>query len=279
MIEILYPPGCYGNYLIRSLYNYTDLRVEDYTDFLFDNSGSSHLVRFNSNIQAKFQSGHLSSYNYICPFELTNQDQLVVILPCEKYKLDYYNNQFFKNYNGFVEKFILSQLPINEINKKLFTGWNWDVAINRDPPTWIQREFMSLWMVDCLNNGYSIDAYKNIPCAIKINTQDIFLNFLNLLHNICQALDLKINVIESSIVKNHGAFLKSQQFYNSQINCEHWVDSIIHSNLTLPTPCKTIFDQAYVQHLLRQNGYEIQCNGLEVFPATSTEMKLIIYKS
>lgn len=54
MIEILYPPGCYGNYLIRSLYNYTNLRVKDYTNFLFDNLGSSHLVRFNSNIRVKF---------------------------------------------------------------------------------------------------------------------------------------------------------------------------------------------------------------------------------
>ena len=279
MIKILYPPGCYGSYMLRSLYYYTDLRDEDYTDFLFDDSGSSHVIRDNDNIKGKMQYGHLSSYNYICPLDLKIHNQLVVILPCENHILDYNNNQFLKNLNGSVKSTMLSLLPVTEIDKKMIAGWNWNSAAQGDPPDWIKREFISFWIMDYFKHGYRIEDYKNIPCDISIDTQDIFLNFFNSLNDICQALDLKITIDKSNIIKNHDNFLKFQQFHNSQLNCERWVDSIIHGDSDLLNPCKTIFDEAYVQHLLRQHDYKIHCNGLDIFPATSNEMKLIIYKS
>jgi hypothetical protein len=109
-----------------------------------------------------------------------------------------------------------------------------------------------------------------------IDTQDIFLNFVRTLHIICQILNLKIDIIESEIEKNHMRFLNLQKYHNSQIKCQQWADDIING-VDSCTPCQTIFDEAYVQYLLRDSGFALQCDGLNNFPGTSLAMKELVY--
>lgn len=44
-VKILYPVGCYGNYLARCIYYYTTLGPITQVLFDFDDSGSSHAFR------------------------------------------------------------------------------------------------------------------------------------------------------------------------------------------------------------------------------------------
>lgn len=274
MIKVCYPPGCYGHYLTRSIYSYTNLRIEKYKNFEFDKSGSSHAHRKNKKSRLKIRYGHLD-----LPDKITfdNNDDTVTILPCVDHRIDYYNNQFDKHAKKALIKYITLQLPNKEIAQKLNQGWGYKGKFGNDTPIWILREFISLWIVDCMNDGYSVDNYKNVHSKIQITTQDIFLNFQTVLHKICKELNLSINIDNELITENHTKFLSLQKYHNSQLRCQQWVDDIIvekHSS----NPCQTIFDESYVQHLLRASGFELQCDGLNILPTNSADMKKLIYK-
>ena len=274
MIKVCYPPGCYGHYLTRSIYNYTNLRVENYKNFEFDKSGSSHAHRKNQKSQLKIRSGHLDLSDKIT---FDDNDDTVTILPCVDHRIDYYTNQFDKYAKKALIKYITSQLPSNEIAQKLNQGWGYSNKFSSNTPTWILREFFSLWIVDCIKDGYSVEKYKNVNSKIQITTQDIFLNFPTILHNICKKLNLLINIDNDSITENHKKFLNLQKYHNSQLKCQQWVNDIINSNYSL-NPCQTIFDESYVQYLLRAAGFELQCDGLNILPTNSSDMKKLIYK-
>lgn len=278
MIKILFPAGGYGTYLARCLYNYTNLRIGQYSNFVFDKHGSSHELRENLDAHGKILIGHLDSYNYKSPPALTEDNQLITILPCPDHILDYYNNVYFKQYNGHLTTHILRQMPISEINQKLKDGWNYHDSLTLDTTPWILREFLSLWIVDCFNDGYSTEAYGDIASKIKITTQDIITSIEKTIVDICQAFDLTINVTTQDILLNHQNFLLAQRYHNSQLKCNNWVDVTVNSSISLDNPCQTIFDEAYVQHIFRTQGYEIKCDGLNVMPTTSLEMKELIYK-
>jgi len=273
MIKICYPPGCYGNYLTSSIYNYTNLRADKYKNFSFDHSGSSHHHRKNIKSGCKIQYGHLDSSGMV----FNKDDTIVTILPCIDHRLDYYNNQFDKHAKKQLVDYILTQYSSNEIIDKLQRGWNYKKKLNKDTPIWILREFFSFWINDCFSNGYSVDKYINIDSKVLITTQDIFLNFVVTLNQICQVLDLKINIEESEIQATHKQFINAQKYHNSQLKCQQWVDDIIDNNDS-SSPCQTIFDESYVQFLLRESGFELQCDGLNTLPTSSMDMKKIIYK-
>jgi hypothetical protein len=274
MIKVCYPPGCYGHYLTRSIYNYTNLRVENYKNFEFDNSGSSHVYRKNKKSRLKIRYGHLDLADKIT---FDDNDDIVTILPCVDHRIDYYNNQFDKHAKKALIKYITSQLPSIEIAQKLNQGWGYSNKFSSNTPTWILREFFSLWIVDCIKDGYSVEKYKNVNSKIQITTQDIFLNFPTVLSNICKELNLLINIDNDSITKNHKKFLNLQKYHNSQLKCQQWVNDTINNEYSL-NPCQTIFDESFVQHLLRESGFELKCDGLNIFPANSIDMKKLTYK-
>jgi hypothetical protein len=235
-------------------------------------SGSSH-TEYNRTTLSKstIWRGHINT------FAATQSDSTVIILPNKHHRLDYYNNQYDKAHNQQLYDNILTQLPIDEINKKLKEGWNYTGGFSIDVPRWILREFFSLWIEDCLSNSYSTELY-NVSSTFTIDAQDIFLNFNKVLQTIIDALELTINIDQVSIDQNHKTFLSLQRYHNSQLNCEQWVHAVLTKE-NMPTPCQTIYDESYIQHYLRILGYEIQCNGLIEFPKDSIEMNTLIYKN
>jgi hypothetical protein len=271
MIKVCFPPGCYGTYFSRCLYNYTNLRVGNFIPFAFDDVGSSHLHRNDPNASKVIQRSHFSN-------ELnTDNSRKLVILPLPSYCLDYYNNQFVKQAKKQLIYYIKTQLPADEIKTKLRSGWNYTQEFD-DAPTWILREFFSFWIADCFKDGYSLQDYTRIIADVVIDTQDIFLNFEQTFNKSCQALGLQINIEQEVITTTHQAFLSNQRYHGSQLNCQQWVYDAINGVVDTPTPCQTIFDESYVQYLLRDLGYELQCNGLNAFPKTSKTLHKIFVK-
>ena len=261
-------PGCYGTYIARCLYSYTDLRQEEYTPFMFDSSGSSHIHRLNQEAQQKINHGHPGQ------LLINSTDQIITVLTDEDHFLDYYDNQFHKQENRHIINYIKNHFTIDEITLKLKNHWSHAQAFDESVPVWMLREWCSFWIQDCLNNSYSIKPYQDI----SISTQDIFLNFIDTFRQLCWALNLSINIEPDLILADNKFFYDVQHYHNIQLTCWEWVDCCLTNTQSLLNPCKTIFDEAYVQHLFRQRGYEIQCNELDAFPTTSDKMKLIIYK-
>lgn len=275
MIKVLFPPGCYGTYLARCIYAYSTLNINPSSLSLnFDLSGSSHIFRTNTDAKTKIWQGHLSSPDW----SVSENDQVIILLPLKQHYLDYYNNQFYKQYNKDIVRFISVQFSTNELSYKLKKHWEYHLPFSADVPRWILRELFSMLIQNCLTNAYAPEKYSNIPNKIVINTQDIILNFENTFDLICTAIDLKKTVDIKTIRKNHQTFLSLQHYCNIQLYCDQWVDAVIEGN-EQQSPCKTIFDEAYIQHRLRVKGYEIKCQDLNHFPVSSSTMRSFYIQS
>ncbi len=270
MIKIIFPPGCYGTYFSRCLYNYTDLSSCNEINFEFCEDGSSHLFRDHD------QSKKLIWYGHLEDTVLTPQDTVITILPVHDHYLDYYNNQFVKWEKSNVISYLQTQVIDREMKLKLSQNWNYQFnTLTEDIPKWILREWVSFWIVDVFK---TIDSYKLIESDFQLDTQDIFENIFEKLVQCAKIIDKNLVADIDTIMNNQKKFIKAQQFHNSQIRCQQWVDQILNSPHDHPSPCITIFDESYVQHLLREQKFEIRCNQLNVFPSTSSDMKKIIYK-
>ena len=273
MIKVCFPPGCYGSYLTRCIFNYTELNTNQVDNFDFDASGSSHIIRSNG-VTGLIYLGHLGSNQ---TFELP--DSIITILPDKDHWLDYFNNQLVKQNLGELVTYTLSHFPIEEINGKLTNHWNYSGHFDENVPLWMLREFFSMWIADSAASGYSFAAYNNVPAVLQVTTQNIFTDYLKTIQLISNVLQLKLTVDDDTILKNHSKFLNAQMFHNSQLNCEKWVMDTISGADNLPCPAQTIFDESYIQYYFKLHGYEIQCDGLNDFPKTTTDMNKIIYKS
>jgi hypothetical protein len=248
------------------------LRVGNFEPLTFDETGSSHIHRTNSSANNVIQCLHFDkSAN-------TDHGLKLVILPSESHQLDYYNNQFVKQNKSQLILYIEDQISSIEIKEKLKSCWNYTQEFNEHTPTWILREFFSFWIIDCFRDGYSLNDYSSIIADVVIETQDIFLNFEQTLVKVCQRLGLEINIEQHFITETHQQFLSKQRYHLSQLKCQQWVYDAIKGQVDTPTPCQTIFDESYVQYLLRKIGYELLCDGLNIFPKTSMSLHKIIVK-
>jgi len=272
MIKLYFPPGCYGTYVTRCIYNYTNLRNKPFIEFTFGNNGDSHQHRYNLEAKLKIQQGHIETLFH------TNTDVIISILPCKSNRLDYYNNQFFKQEHGKVIEYISSSLPPADIEYKLATNWNYNGNFNENVPRWIIREWCSFWIVDLLADMYDPKRYQDLNSVAQFTTQDIFENYIELLTEIILKLGLNFTVNLDIMYKQHEKFLSMQKFYNSQLRCEQYVHDLLAGNNT-KIIVDSIFDEAYIQHLLRCNNLELQCKDLNHFPATTQQLKNLTYET
>lgn len=272
MIKVCFPQGCYGTYLTRCLYNYTNLRKGSFARFNFDDSGSSHQHRNDSYARTVIQACHLEHLS------IKDNDCIVAVLPCANHALDYYNNQFFKQSQGQLIKYILTHLTQEEADQKLSTQWGYTGNFNNTVPRWIMREWCSFWIANVLNISYNTTEYSKIKSVAQLTTQDIVENFAETLSNLTTTLGLEIIVSADIIYNQHLEFLSVQRFHNSQSRCHQYLQDL-HNGIDTAMTLNSIFDEAYIQHLLRQHNLEIQCNGLNEFPSTTKQLKLLTYET
>lgn len=279
MIKICFPNGCYGNYLAQCLYHFTELNVSGNDNFTFDKVGSSHEYINNAKANEYILAGHLGHFvdvqKKLEPFvPITDNDMVISIVPVDTHFLDYYNNHFVKYLQSNIMMAMLDMYSDSEINSKLVTQWNYHGGFSGTVPIWILREMVSFSINDVLNVAYNQPIINN---SIRITTQDFFENFLNVFKNLCKQLKLTVTADDRAILQNNKSFIASQRCHNSQLICKQWAQCVINNKSALLNQA-TFFDEAYVQHCLRQLGYEIQCNGLDVFPVDSQDMTKLIYK-
>ena len=166
MIKIIFAPGCYGTYLSRCIYQYTNLNQEEYQSFDFDSTGSSHDFRSNSYAKKIILCEHIDQYSSATKLD---SDQLVVILPEPDHLLDYYNNQFVKQEKSQVVSYILKQFDQQTIKEKLRKNWDYIGLFDETVPRWILREWFSFWIQECLTTGANTKVclrFTNLPAMI-----------------------------------------------------------------------------------------------------------------
>jgi hypothetical protein len=274
MIRVLYPPGCYGNYLAKCIYKYTTVAPGKFVSFDFDNHGSSHDFMYDTEAQQYIKREHYE--DRLTAQDISSSDIVVSLIPDNNCNLDYTNNQYVKMYRQNLA-FFLEKNFSDQLNDEFFKQWeikNFDVSTHH----WMLREWFSLWLVDSWKELYNRDIYLELA-TFPIEVKDLLEKFETTFFNLVDQLKLDLKVDTTTILEIHQQFLQQQTLHNSQKKCVQWIDTVLNTDSNLTIDIKTIFDEAYLQHLLRASGHEIHCTNLNVFPNSSTELKKIIYEN
>lgn len=273
MIKVYFPSGCYGTYVTRCIYNYTDLRTEPFEELTFTDSGSSHdFWPLTDRLLSTIRFGHTDT-----PAMLVQADKIVTVLPSQDHRLDYFNNVLFKRSDGNFIDHILHHFLDEDAIYKFKTNWQYNGALSL-APTWMVREWCSFWINDVMSKSYNYTEYSDINSTIQFSAQDIFENWIQTLTETVSALDLKLTVNVDTIDRQHKNFLMVQKSHNSQIRCHQYVSDLL-SGINTKMTLHSILDEAYIQHLLRQSNFEIQCDGLDIFPTDTTQLSDLIYET
>lgn len=253
-IHITWPPGCYGSYIMQSIYAYSNLSSGH--KFIIDQTGSSHTFRSSKAKKKYFVSDHSMSDNVD-----------IIINSAAGHELDYFVNQFIKQQFNNVPAYLTSLFP--DFKFQISHQWG-------NTEDWAIREWISFWISDCLATAYT----NNINADL---TADSFFDenentFPQAIIKCIKKLGLTVNADIDIIKTNHANWQKQQQCHNLQKRCDKWISEIIYTKENTPSPCITILDEAYVQNGLRQHGYEIRCFELNDFPKNSTELRQLLYK-
>lgn len=247
MIHITWRQGCYGHYVMQSIYAYSNL--SNGAEIKIEPTGSSHGFDPRTN----FRHDH--------KMEETAD---VIIAPSPGHYLDYLDNQLVKQANND----IIESVELNFPDYKEKLG-NWGNITSTDIPTWVIREWISFWIDANIKSSYP-DINGHIS-ALDLFTKNVFPDLIN-------HLGLTLVADTATMENNQRIWIAQQRYHNAQHRCTAWVLDILEDRNT-KTPCQTIIDEAYVQHCLREQGYEIRCNGLDVFPTTSKDLREIIYEN
>lgn len=271
MIKVLFPPGCYGTFLAKCIYNFSDLREHQFEDFIFQNS-SSHDHRLARHARSVINQGHLTN------MVIDNDDEVITVLPSNNHALDYFNNQFHKQQNQHLTNYILAHTSEDEFKNKLKTQWGYEGSFDFIP-RWVIREWCSYWIQDVLDNSYNnAEEYKVVKSLYQLETQSLFIDFKSTLENVFSVLKLSFSVDTQSIERQHNRFVELQLFHNSEIKCNQLVNDLL-TGVDSKILLQTVFEEAYIQHLLRSHNIEISCNDLNVFPTSTAQLKNITYEA
>ena len=255
MIFVYWQPGCYGSYVMHRVYAYSSLGYNSNSIFKLESTGSSHEFRDSSERARYFEHGHSIELGF---------EKYLIINPSKNHYLDYFNNQLVKQEKGDVVHSFKSSFP---------SAWYENFLPNwKTPEIWALREWASFWLTDNFANSYKLNKKALLETADLFNTNhNIFVDVIN-------HLGLTTLASDAIMKADQLNWIKMQKFHNSQNRCDQYVLNVINDEYA-DSPCQTILDEAYVQLLLRKNGYEIQCDGLDVFPKNSFALKEIMYET
>lgn len=252
-IHATWPPGCYGSYVVQSIYAYSNLSIT--SEIIIDPTGSSHTFRDSEERKKYFKFDHEMS---------DNSD--IIIGPVMGHELDYFVNQFVKGHK--VDKFKCFDTIFKD---KLKIDENF-----KDKEDWQVREWISFWISDVMASGYNFNPNSDITTNHLFDkNKDLFPEVINCL---IKKLGLLVVVDIDTIKVNHEIWKTHQRFHNLQKRCDKWISEILNTQEDTLSPCITIIDEAYVQNRLRSYVYEIRCFGLNTFPKTSHELRSFLYK-
>ena len=164
----------------------------------------------------------------------------------------------------------------------LFCGSNLHNIIKWDPTytsweqmqPWQLREWFSMfyvgWVQEWLQSQHQVDAG-----TLKVTNLDILNNFASTLRKIIKHCKL----VQSSSLEEFGKLWRSkQQYIVDEFELLNIIVECTINNQPLEWEPINIIAEAIVQQRLRALGYEIQCDGLNIFPTNSKTLYNLLEK-
>ena len=165
----------------------------------------------------------------------------------------------------------------------IYRNWPVDPGTDiKDIPTWIRREFLSLYLMPLWDN--QLDWYlpdkkwSHSKCQI-ILMNDFLYDFKRTMQDVIEFAGIIPTKSLDEFVPLHQQMLSLQAYAGQDQLCATIVESTLSdqkfdwSNRIVP-----LVSEAWIQWELRNRGWEIQCHGLDVFPKTSKDLKKLLFK-
>lgn len=290
---IVYNGGAYGTYLHWVLTTLTqDIPIES----PFTERGNSHLFKgvmcdcmdlYRSRLQdhnkydivrlhpKTLKTESLSeSLDFIC----NTAGRVLYLYPDPESVLLVINNYTSKIWHDWWTNQLSNQIP----KEKIYNNWpiSKDTPIE-DIPVWIKREFLSFYLMPAWYDQvewFHPAHYHNDNCHI-IFVKDLLYNFEHTIQQAANFLDVVITKPVSALNDLHRANLSLQQHKNQDKLCQTIVDCVkMNFDFSWQEHTLPMASQAYIQWQLRNNGFEIRCDGLDCFPDNSVQLKDLLYQ-
>ena len=259
---VLFKPGSYGHYLAgvvaTTLFNNNQYRFNP-------DSGHGHDIRRTLKKDNNVVVTHWEE-------DLVDFDKVIVIDYDTDHQLDYVINQHIKQDKYKLEETYSKVFGTSKLLIDVQTGYGMQLETFDEIPTWILRELTSFWIQDYLDS----EALKYTRDGLRVPATDIVTNIAGVIQSVAKYLT--VPYAEPNLLE-HKKFVKAQDAFNIQLRVKDWVDAAINSDKNIPNPCITLLAEAYAQHYLRTNGYELQCDSLNKMPIDSHGLRQIIYKN
>ena len=255
-IATLFLPGSYGTFISWCIYSFSELNSNDDIVIVNDLFGSAHKFR-NTTGQSIITPTH-------CP--LDNVYHYILVEANKEKIINYIDNQFQKHCLGNLAEYINTFFP--DINTKLKESWG-----SSNP--WELRELLSFFLEDMIiNTKIEIDGYhqrvKDNNCYL-VNPENFLLNITSELEKILLFFNLKKHKKFDTLEICAAEYINQQQNFIKHLEIDKFVKNTI-DNISHIIRDLTIFDEAYIQHKLRLQGFEIKCYNLNKFPNNSIEL-------
>lgn len=290
-VVIAFSPGTYGTYLEWCLATLTS-KSEILSPFTL--LGSSHVFRGNHllNIQGLRQCSQ-SNKNYqiarLHPKTLKDEslsdnldaicneaDYVIHMYPSEDTQLLCLNNFLSKVWaNGWWENQFESEIDKNKIFQ------NWAIPSGTDinhTPQWVKREFLSFYLMPAWHaqiEWYHPAKWSNSKCLV-IPVNLLLYSFeqtLTTIQNYCNLLPVREI---SELLPFHQKNIELQNYRTHDQLCKDIVECTIN-NRDLQWDELSLCSESWIQWELRNQGFEIRCDGLDIFPTNSVQLRELLY--
>lgn len=185
----------------------------------------------------------------------------------------YITNQYSEYYRGecvnLKERVILDLQLAGEHHYKQWNKNSWGEMDN-----WQLREFLSLYLQE-----HWVDLYNSLEEIHSDFPNITFLELGSLRDNFKDTISTLLSRINLPLVKNNfdyvfDAWISRQTFANRDAEVNEIVSSIL-SNKDMTWKELSIIDEAVIQKKLRDNGINLKCFDLDIFPRSVKELKKI----
>lgn len=291
MIHVFFVPGMFGSTLEYVLRNYSNEYTSVNATVLPDGSMHSFDKEFhpNSHLDLELKLKYMASDAITTPIYPFQQSHLPEILEkfaahvgsINKEILIYAANtkdaelnvlfQYHKvaagNYQMGLDAFCYN-------NTHDIIKWNADYTHWSQMRPWELREWFSLfyvaWVQEWIESQNQVDTN-----FYKVSNIEILENLPRIAREIFKHCDLT----ESPGLDDFGVHWRSkQQYIMDEFDLLDRVVECTINNVLFSWDPVNIIAEAIVQQRLRANGYEIRCDGLDVFPTDSTTLYNLLEK-
>ena len=286
----MYHGGTYGTYLewcLTTLCSDTDIQAP------FTSNGNSHayqghhllnMAGWQKYLQSdkcwdvvRFHPKTLRDESLVANIEsvLSIVDRAIYIYPDSDSVLLTINNFYSKIWDNWWDHQIHTEID----QGKIYDNWPVPRTVPIGQiPLWIQREFLSLYLLPAWQSQVEWDhtkAWSNSKCVV-VRINDLLYNFEETVTHLGKVCQFDFKMPASELKQYHLQNLKLQQFLGQDQICQDILQTVLSDQqcewAPLPLP-----SQAWVQWQLRNLGYELQCHGLDTFPTNSIQLKELLY--